>query len=115
MLRTACWAGLGATPRTPLTLSTFTAPTNSGTPHHNSHGLSLPEALVWRHWAPGGEYTRKLVIKNVSTHAIRFNYKLNQTKVFSMDFPEPVRLSPGMTYALKASLGYGGCGLVPVE
>lgn len=66
-----------------------------------SFGLSVPEQLEWRHWQPGGEYSKTLVMKNVSTKPIKVSHKLNQTKVFSMEFPEVVRLSAGMSHSLK--------------
>mgnify|MGYP002883500350 CR=1 FL=1 len=39
-------------------------------------------------------------MKNVSTHNIRFKYRLPATKYFSMAFPETKKLSPGMTVSI---------------
>ena len=40
------------------------------------------------------------MLKNVSTHNIRFKYRLPATKYFSMAFPETKKLSPGMTVSI---------------
>ncbi|KDO31856.1 hypothetical protein SPRG_03776 [Saprolegnia parasitica CBS 223.65] len=51
-------------------------------------------------WAPGGEHTKKLVVKNVSNKTIKFKYDLPRTKYFSMDFPLLMTLSPGTSRVL---------------
>ncbi|EQC35106.1 hypothetical protein SDRG_07340 [Saprolegnia diclina VS20] len=51
-------------------------------------------------WAPGGEHTKKLVVKNVSNKTIKFKYDLPRTKYFSMDFPLLITLSPGTSRVL---------------
>ena len=56
-----------------------------------------PECIEWKHWQAGGEYTRTFVVKNVSKKSQRLKYKLPATKYFSMEFPEPINLSPGMS------------------
>ena len=60
-------------------------------------GIDCAEELEWRGWEPGGEYVRSLVVKNVSTKTLKVKYKLPATKYFSMEFPEPIKLSPGMS------------------
>lgn len=60
-------------------------------------GIDCAESLEWRGWEPGGEYVRSLVVKNVSTKSLKVKYKLPATKYFSMEFPEPIKLSPGMS------------------
>ena len=60
-------------------------------------GIDCAESLEWRGWEPGGEYVRSLVVKNVSTKTLKVKYKLPATKYFSMEFPEPIKLSPGMS------------------
>jgi len=60
-------------------------------------GVDCAEALEWRGWEPGGEYVRSLHVKNVSTKTLKVKYKLPATKYFSMEFPEPIKLSPGMS------------------
>jgi hypothetical protein len=47
-------------------------------------------------WRPGGEYVQKLVIRNVSTTVKKFKYKLPATRYFAMNYPEEIKLSPGM-------------------
>jgi hypothetical protein len=47
-------------------------------------------------WRPGGEYIQKLIIRNVSTEVKKLKYKLPSTRYFSMSYPEPIILSPGL-------------------
>ena len=60
-------------------------------------GLDCADVLRWRQWEPGGTYVRSVVLKNVSTKAIKVKYKLPATKYFEMEFPEVIKLSPGMS------------------
>lgn len=48
-------------------------------------------------WQPGGEYVQKLIIRNVSTTVKKLKYKLPSTRYFSMFYPEPITLSPGLS------------------
>lgn len=48
-------------------------------------------------WRPGGEYIQKLLIRNVSTSVKKLKYKLPSTRYFSMAYPEPIVLSPGLS------------------
>ena len=61
-------------------------------------GLDMAEGLIWKggQWSAGGEFKKKLRIKNVSTMVLHMKYKLPATKFFSMDFPKTVTLSPGV-------------------
>ena len=65
-------------------------------------GLDMAEELVWQggQWAAGGEFKKKLHIKNVSTKVLHIRYKLPATKFFSMDFPKRITLSPGVAINL---------------
>ncbi|KAK3287418.1 hypothetical protein CYMTET_5071, partial [Cymbomonas tetramitiformis] len=58
-------------------------------------GIECAESLEWRNWEVGGEYTRTLLVKNVSTQTQKIRYKLPATKCFTMDFPETIKLAPG--------------------
>ena len=49
---------------------------------------------------PGGEYTKKLIIRNVRMKTQHLKYSLPSTKYFGMDFPETIVLSPGMSYSI---------------
>ncbi|KAF0717302.1 Aste57867_2382 [Aphanomyces stellatus] len=51
-------------------------------------------------WAPGGEHTKKLHVKNVSNRTLKLKYDLPRTKYFSMDFPVLITLSPGTSRIL---------------
>lgn len=48
-------------------------------------------------WRPGGEYIQKLIIRNVSTSVKKLKYKLPSTRYFSMAYPDPIVLSPGLS------------------
>lgn len=47
-------------------------------------------------WRPGGEYIQKLIIRNVSVQVKKLKYKLPSSRYFSMAYPEPIVLSPGL-------------------
>ena len=53
---------------------------------------------------PGTEYSKNYVLKNVSTSVLNITYKQTASKSFSMDFPEPFRLRPGMSCPLKVRM-----------
>ena len=61
------------------------------------------EQLEWRNWQPGTEYYKNLVLKNVTTTTVKVKYKQTHSKAFSMEFPEPIKLRPGMSHSLKVS------------
>ena len=71
-------------------------------------GIECPDHLEWSGWQPGGEYSRKLVVRNVSNHTVKFKYKLPRSKYFSMAFPEPVSLMAGMSVPLKVCTPQAG-------
>lgn len=59
-------------------------------------GPNLIDAIVFRPgWAPGGEYSLKLTVRNVSGSIKKFKYRLPSSRFFSMAFPEWVTLPPG--------------------
>ncbi len=64
-------------------------------------GLDIPDTLEWRNWKPGTEYSKNLMCKNVSTKTIKLKYKQTASKAFSMGFPEPIKLRPGMSHPLQ--------------
>jgi hypothetical protein len=100
--------------------------------------------VAWQRWQTGGEYTRAIALKNITTkvnpsspslacawqqlpghvtggvhtspcfvqqldlvaflvwlQVIIVEYQISPTKVFSMGFPEPIRIYPGMTHNLQ--------------
>ena len=58
--------------------------------------------LVRLHREPGGEYTKKLVIKNVAKTIQKVKYRLPKSKNFSMAFPETINLTAGLSKTLQA-------------
>ncbi|KAG8465690.1 hypothetical protein KFE25_002997 [Diacronema lutheri] len=61
------------------------------------------ESLHWHDCTPGGEYTKKLTIKNLGAEVQKLRYRLPATTFFSMGFPEPFKLSSGMSRTLEVS------------
>mmetsp|Transcript_36466 Transcript_36466/g.71614 ORF Transcript_36466/g.71614 Transcript_36466/m.71614 type:complete len:1880 (+) Transcript_36466:91-5730(+) len=66
-------------------------------------GLDCGEGLLWHGWEPGGDYSQKLVVKNVSGATQKIIYKLPATKFFYMEYPEVKLLSPGMTFSITVN------------
>ena len=65
-------------------------------------GVDCGDGLTWAAgWVPGGEYTKQLVVKNVSKHMVRIKYKLPESKFFSMAFPETHNLNAGLSVTLQ--------------
>ena len=54
-------------------------------------------------WQPGGDYTQCLKVRNCSTKVQHINYKLPASKCFFMEFPDQIKLSPGMSVDLPVS------------
>eukprot|EP01137_Pigoraptor_chileana_P032973 Opistho-2@23196 len=66
-------------------------------------GIDCAETLTWTNWEPGGEYTKKFVIKNVSTTTHKVKYRLPKSHYFSMEYPETIILSAGTSLALPVT------------
>ena len=67
-------------------------------------GVDCGDGLTWAAgWLPGGEYTKQLIVKNVSKTVVRLKYKLPESKFFSMAFPEVIQLTPGLSMTLQVS------------
>ncbi|OQS03825.1 hypothetical protein THRCLA_03886 [Thraustotheca clavata] len=69
---------------------------------HRVFGIDCGDEILFAAgtWAPGGEHSKKLYVKNVSNKTIKFKYDLPRTKYFSMDFPLLITLSPGTSRML---------------
>ena len=68
-------------------------------------GVDCGDGLQWdATWLPGGEYTKQLVVKNVSKEVVKLKYKLPESKFFSMAFPEVIKLTAGLSKTLQVSL-----------
>ncbi|KAJ3229481.1 hypothetical protein HDU81_005357 [Chytriomyces hyalinus] len=63
-------------------------------------GIDCAELVHFSHWEPGGEHVQNLVVKNVVMKTQKIKYKLPKTRFFSMDFPETVTLSAGMSWTI---------------
>ena len=75
-------------------------------------GVDCGDGLTWvAGWQPGGEYTKQLIVKNVSKTVVRLKYKLPESKFFSMAFPEVIQLTAGLSTVLQVRVRrHGLCG-----
>ncbi|GBG24646.1 Cilia- and flagella-associated protein 65 [Hondaea fermentalgiana] len=66
-------------------------------------GVDCGDELLWEDgtWTPGGEFVKTLVLKNVGNETIKIKYRPPETSFFSMDFPEVIALSPGMSFPVQ--------------
>ena len=48
----------------------------------------------------GGDYQKKISIRNVGTEVVKFRYKLPATQFFFMEYPELIVLSPGLATSI---------------
>lgn len=57
-------------------------------------GVECTDALTWPggSWTPGGDYPKKLLIRNVSPDVLILKYKLPVLRYFHMEFPEPLKI-----------------------
>ena len=60
-------------------------------------GIDCVERLTWRGWEPGGSYVRTVTLKNVGKKALKVKYRLPTTKYFEMEFPETMKIQPGLS------------------
>ena len=87
------------------------------------YGFDCEESLVWTGWEPGGEYIKKLVIKNVAQKqqtfkararerayacaraepSIRRQFRKSPSATFSLPFSNPKKLSPGVSFAIPVA------------
>lgn len=79
-------------------------------------GVDCGDGLVWlANWKPGGEYTKSLVVKNVSKQTVKLRYKLPESKFFNMAFPEAIKLTPGLSATLQVRLRMPAAAAPPGE
>lgn len=66
-------------------------------------GVDCGDELLWEDgtWSPGGEFCKTLVLKNIGNETIKVKYKPPETSFFSMDFPDVISLSPGMSVPVQ--------------
>jgi hypothetical protein len=69
--------------------------------NYNSNVQNANEGLIFpAGWVVGGDYLRYICIHNVSNRMLRISYQLPRSKYFSMEYPDPVDIAPGITYKL---------------
>ncbi len=66
------------------------------------YGLMCEEFLQWSGstWSPGGEFTKRLTLLNTTARTLHVRYTLPTTKLFFMEFPDKIELSPGLSVSL---------------
>lgn len=57
--------------------------------------------MKWLGWKVGQDYGRTVTIKNLSAELLHLSWSTPATKSFVLEYPEPIHLSPGMSYSLK--------------
>ena len=57
--------------------------------------------MKWLGWRVGQEYGRTVTVKNLSADLLHLSWSIPATKSFVLEYPEPIHLSPGMSYSLK--------------
>ena len=76
-------------------------PSSSREERSRCFGIDCPDSVVFREWSVGGEYIRKLLLKNTHDKLQVVHYRQPRQKAtFFVDFPEPVTLSSGMSFEL---------------
>ncbi|XP_035294734.1 cilia- and flagella-associated protein 65 isoform X2 [Cricetulus griseus] len=63
-------------------------------------GIEVVEELQWKGWELGKESTRNLALKNLSLKIQKIKYRPPKTKFFFTILPQPIFLSPGITFTL---------------
>ena len=68
-----------------------------------TYGIDIADGLEWKGgtWSSGGEYIKRFIVKNVTTKVQKIKYSLPKSKFFYMEFPDQIRLSPGMAMPLE--------------
>lgn len=66
-----------------------------------SVGLECCKEIKWLGCKPGCEYSRNCTIKNVTSDILHLSWTLPTSKLFVLEYPEPIALSPGMSYTMK--------------
>lgn len=77
-----------------------TIPTPSRSERKIMFGIDCADLVHFARWEPGGEHVKQLVVKNVVMKTQKIKYKLPQTRYFSMEFPETITLSAGMSWTI---------------
>nr|XP_036872459.1 cilia- and flagella-associated protein 65 isoform X2 [Manis javanica] len=63
-------------------------------------GIEVAEELQWKGWELGKEITKNLALKNLSLKIQKMKYRPPKTKFFFTVIPQPIFLSPGITFML---------------
>ncbi|KAL0033550.1 hypothetical protein WJX79_003070 [Trebouxia sp. C0005] len=66
-------------------------------------GLECCKEMKWLGWKVGQDYGRTVTIKNLSAELLHLSWSTPATKSFVLEYPEPIHLSPGMSYSLKVT------------
>jgi hypothetical protein len=69
----------------------------------SKYGIDCGPDLLWKGWTIGGEYTKKIVIKNISTKTVEIRCKIPASVDFFMEYPDWFKLSPGVSQAIDVT------------
>ena len=62
-----------------------------------THGIDCPDSLEWITTSVGKPQTKSFAVRNIKTTAMVLKFKIPQTKHFTTEYPEPLKLVPGMS------------------
>ena len=61
------------------------------------------QTFRWTKWIPGEEYTKQILLRNVGADVLKIKYGLPASEYFALDFPESIKLSPGMSTTISVT------------
>ncbi|XP_076448439.1 cilia- and flagella-associated protein 65-like [Babylonia areolata] len=64
------------------------------------HGIEVAQQIVYQGWEPGKEYTKNIVLKNVSVKTQKIKFSAPKTRFFTTLYPKPLSLSAGTSFTL---------------
>jgi len=77
------------------------SPVNPAHIHKTTYyGIEVLEKLIWKDWTKGKEYSKNLVLKNISVKTLKLSYRVPESRFFSTLYPKPLFLSAGSSFTL---------------
>ncbi|XP_033103427.1 cilia- and flagella-associated protein 65-like [Anneissia japonica] len=69
----------------------------------SKYGIEVVSNLAWKGWEPGGEYTKRIVLKNVLVKTQKIKYSIPNSRFFTTLYPETIVLSAGTSFSLPVT------------
>lgn len=63
-------------------------------------GIEVNQKIVYHGWQPGKQYTKNIVLKNISVKTQKIKFSAPNTRFFSTLYPKPLQLSAGTSFTL---------------